>query len=373
MKHQSTSDRGRQPVASRPAPTVAALIRRVAQTFERAGLHYGHGTDNAHDEAASLVFHAADIAHGEAPAAYDWPVGDKARARLAGLVRLRIEERIPAPYLTGRTWFAGHEIRVDRRALIPRSPLAEFIRDRGAPFLVAGRVERILDLGTGSGCIAIAAAHAFRRARVDATDVSRDALDLAAENVRRHRLGKRLALVQADVFEGLPAGRYDLILANPPYVPAATVRRLPDEYRHEPASGLAAGRDGLSVVRRILAGAARRLANGGLLVVEVGDSERAVARAFPTVPFLWLEFEHGGGGLFLLDQRTVARHAKAFAESAAAKGTSAGAAVTRPRPKTKTKAKAKAKAKRKGKAKPGTPAPSRRVAAATTRGPSRVR
>jgi ribosomal protein L3 glutamine methyltransferase len=308
---------GRRPAA---APTVASLIGAVARRFERAALCYGHGTDNARDEAASLVFHAAGLDHADAPAAYVRPVAARAVARLETLVSRRIEERIPAPYLTGRIWFAGHEIRVDRRALVPRSPLAEFIVARGAPFIRPRQeIRRILDLGTGSGCIAIAAARAWRRAQVDASDLSQDALDLAAENIRRHRLGRRVTPRRADVYAGLGRARYDLILANPPYVPARVAAALPAEYHHEPAGGLAAGRDGLAVVRRILAGAADHLSADGVLVCEVGDTARALERAYPKVPFLWLEFEHGGGGVFLLEAATIRRHRAQFA-----------AAVTRP-------------------------------------------
>ena len=319
---KATKARTRAAPARRPVrpprvqPTVAGLITAVARRFERAGLCYGHGTDNAHDEAASLVFHAAGLAHEDAPQAYSRRVTARARQRLETLVSRRIDERIPAPYLTGRIWFAGHEIRVDRRVLVPRSPLAEFILARAAPFLKRSQgVRRILDLGTGSGCIAIAAALAWRKATVDASDVSQDALDLAAENVRRHRLTRRVTPRRADVFAGLGRTRYDLILANPPYVPSAVVAKLPAEYGHEPAGGLAAGRDGLSVVRRILAGAADHLAAGGLLVCEVGDAERALQRAYPKVPFLWLEFENGGGGVFLLDAATVRRHRAQFANA----------------------------------------------------------
>jgi ribosomal protein L3 glutamine methyltransferase len=295
---------------SRPA-TVAALVRATEARLRRARLCYGHGTDNPRDEAAALVFHAAGYGHRAAPEAYGWPVSKRAQRTLSRLLARRIRDRVPAAYLTGRTWFAGHEIRVDRGVLIPRSPLGEFILERGAPFLHAARVRRILDLGTGSGCIAIACAHAFPKARVDASDVAPRALALARANVRRHRLAGRVRVVRADVYSGLGRRRYDMIISNPPYVPAGEVSRLPAEYGHEPRAALAAGPDGLAVVTRILLGAAAHLTPGGVLVVEVGDSEGAVAAQWPFLPLLWLEFARGGGGVFLITSRDLERaHAR---------------------------------------------------------------
>ena len=303
--------------ATPPAPvTLGEHIDALERRLRRAGLCYGHGTDNPADEAASLVLHAAGCDYADLPAAYHRPLEAGARATLERLVARRIDERVPAPYLTGRVWFAGHEIRVDERVLVPRSPLAEFIVARAAPFLREGPVTRILDLGTGSGCIAIAAAHAFPEATVDASDISRDALAVARDNVRRHGLARRLHLHPADVYLGLGAARYDMILANPPYVPEAVVDALPAEYGHEPRGGLASGADGLDVVRRILSGAAERLTPRGLLVGEVGDSDVTVARTWPTVPFLWLEFANGGGGVFLVDRETLIEHAAVLAVDA---------------------------------------------------------
>ena len=282
-----------------PARTDAA-IRWAARRLARARLSYGHGTDNPHDEAAALVFHAAGWEHSAAPAAYAWPLTQAARTALQALLGERIGKRVPSAYLTGRTWFAGHEIRVDSRALVPRSPIAELIRRRFHPFVTRSSVARILDIGTGSGCIAIACAHAFPQAAVDATDISPAALALAQENVRRHRLSRRVQLIRGSVYRGLGTRRYDMIVSNPPYVPRAEVDALPAEYGHEPRIGLEAGTDGLTVVRTILRGAARHLRPGGILVVEVGASAAAVAAAWPRLPFLWLDFEQGGDGVFLL-------------------------------------------------------------------------
>jgi ribosomal protein L3 glutamine methyltransferase len=282
-----------------PIPAGAA-IRWAARRFERAALSYGHGTEGAVDDAAALVFHAAGWPHSAAPAAYDWSLPIEARRELARLVRRRIEERLPTAYLTGVTWFAGHEIRVDPRVLVPRSPIAELIEGQFRPFIDAARVRRILDIGTGSGCIAIACAHAFPEATVDAADLSADALEVARDNIRRHGLEGRVAPRLSDVYDGLGGERYDIIVSNPPYVPQAVVDALPPEYGHEPEMGLASGADGLDAVRRILDGAARHAAPGAILVVEVGDTQEAVERTWPRLPFVWLDFERGGGGVFLL-------------------------------------------------------------------------
>ena len=287
--------------APRLAPArVGDAIAHTARRLARADLAYGHGTDNPYDEAAALVFHAGGLRHEEAPAAYEVTLDLSQRRALRHLVQRRIDERVPSAYLTGVTWFAGHEMRVDSRVLVPRSAIAELIAARFAPFIEADRVRRIVDIGTGSGCIAIACAHAFPAATVDAADISPAALDVARDNIAQHGLAERVRPMLADVYDGLPAGRYDIIVSNPPYVPTADVEALPAEYHHEPALGLDSGPDGLDHVRRILAGMRERLAPGGILVVEVGNTDEAVARAWPDMPFLWLDFEHGGGGVFLL-------------------------------------------------------------------------
>ncbi|HXQ31272.1 MAG TPA: 50S ribosomal protein L3 N(5)-glutamine methyltransferase [Steroidobacteraceae bacterium] len=289
-----------------PPALTAAAIDWTARRLARARLSFGHGTDNARDEAAALVFHAAGWPHTAAPGAYRWRLRRAARESLAALVHRRIAERIPAAYLTGVTWFAGHEIRVDPRVLVPRSPIAELIGHRFRPFVRPERVRRILDIGTGSGCIAIACAHAFPAATIDAVDVSAGALEVARDNVRRHRLERRVRPRLASVYRGLGTRRYDIIVSNPPYVPTGEVAALPAEYRHEPPIALEAGADGLRVVGAILRGAVRHLQPGGVLVVEVGDSAGAVAASWPGLPFLWLGFEHGGGGVFLMTREQLA-------------------------------------------------------------------
>jgi ribosomal protein L3 glutamine methyltransferase len=289
------------------APTVADLIRHGGAAFERAGLAYGHGTDNAIDESAALVFHALGLDHAEAESAYARTPDAAGVARVLALFDERIRRRVPAAYLMGRMWFAGLEFEVDPRVIVPRSPFAELVQAEFAPWIDAGRVRRILDIGTGSGCIAIACAVAFPQARVDAVDVSPAALEVARRNVARHGVGDRLRLFLGDVYEPLGDARYDLIVANPPYVSDEEMQSLPPEFLHEPDLALRAGADGLDVVRRILAGAGRHLEPGGALFVEVGDSDVRVQQAFPELPLTWLEFEHGGGGVFMLRGAELAR------------------------------------------------------------------
>ena len=292
---------GRPFISTPPAdPTVAELIRFGADEFERAGLAYGHGTDNPVDEAAALVFHALDLDHANAAEAYESKPGAEGSRRVLELLAERVSRRVPAAYLMRRMWFAGLEFEVDERVIVPRSPFAELVHAGFRPWIDPERVRRVLDVGTGSGCIAIACALTFPEARVDAVDVSPDALEVAARNVARHGVGDRLRLLQGDVFEPVGAARYDLIVSNPPYVSDAEMDALPVEYRHEPDLALRAGRDGLDVVRRILAGAAAHLEPWGALFVEVGDSDERLQEAFPRLPFTWLEFEHGGGGVFML-------------------------------------------------------------------------
>jgi ribosomal protein L3 glutamine methyltransferase len=289
--------------------TVQQLIARGARRLTRAQVFFGHGTDNAWDEAAALVWHAL---HLPTPTArlYARLTTATQQHQARDLITRRIKERRPAVYLTGETWFAGLRFRTDPRALIPRSPLAELIERGYAPWIDAGRVRRVLDIGTGSGCIAIATARMMPAVSVDAVDICAEALALAAVNVRRHRLGRRVRLVESDYFSALRGQRYDIIVSNPPYVGAREMRSLPPEYRHEPRLALASGRDGMDAVRAILAGAGRHLNPGGVLIVEVGNTEVAVRRAFARVPFTWLTFERGGGGVFVLnaEQLKVARH-----------------------------------------------------------------
>jgi len=279
---------------------VGAAIARCAAALRAARVHFGHGTDNARDEAAELVFSVARIDHALGAAAYGRPLDRRQRARIDVLLRRRTAERLPLAYLTRRSFFAGLELYVDRRVLVPRSPIAALIVDRFEPWIDAARVRRIVDVGTGSGAIALACARAFPRARVDACDISGPALAVCRRNVERLRLKSRVRVLRSDHFAAVRSRRYDIIVSNPPYVGRREFRRLPPEYRHEPSLGLLSGDDGLDSVRAIMRSARRHLTDGGILVVEVGNTETALLRAFPRVPFIWPEMSMGGGGVFIL-------------------------------------------------------------------------
>lgn len=302
-----------------------ALIAHGAARLTRARVFFGHGTDNARDEAAALVLHALRLPLRGAPALYARRVGVRAQRSAHELLSRRIRERIPAAYLTGIAWFAGARLHVDTRVLVPRSPLAELIERRFAPWIDPRRVRRVLDLGTGSGCIAIACARMLPATRVDALDISTAALAVARGNVRRLRLQRRVRLLRSDHFSALGRASYDIIVANPPYVGSRELEALPPEYRHEPRLALAAGRSGLDSVRVILRDAARHLRPRGLLIVEVGNTERAVRRAWPQLPFVWLEFARGGGGVFLLTREQLQQRRGA----ARSNGTAATCRATR--------------------------------------------
>jgi ribosomal protein L3 glutamine methyltransferase len=286
--------------------TVADIIRDIAQQFVTAGLFYGHGTDNAIDESAYLVFAALGMDHSSAEQHYRHAVTADEAARIERLVAARIEQRIPVAYLVNEAWFGGRSYYVDERVLVPRSPIAELILARFSPWARADAVHAILDLGTGSGCIAIACAHAFPDARIVACDISSDALDVAAINVERHGVAEQVRLVQSDFFAAIPEQQFDIIVSNPPYVDADDMATLPAEFRHEPELGLAAGADGLDGVRRILHDASPYLSDDGILVVEVGNSQDALEANFAGVGFTWLDFDMGGQGVFLINKPELA-------------------------------------------------------------------
>ena len=282
--------------------TVGALVRYGARRFRQAGLVFGHGTGTARDEAAWLVLHALGLPPDAGIGVFGRPVRPGAARRILALFERRIRGRKPAAYLTREAWLGEFRFYVDERVVVPRSHIAGLLRANLAPWISDRRAVRsILDLGTGSGCLAILLARGFPWSRIDATDVSLKALAVARVNVRRYRLGRRIRLLRSDLFSALRENRYDLIVANPPYVTASAMRRLPREYRHEPRLALAGGRDGLDAVRRIVLEASAHLRPGGILVVEVGSGRRRLERAFPGVPFTWPETA-AGDSVFLVER-----------------------------------------------------------------------
>ena len=287
-------------------PTVETVIRTLAERFDAAGLTYGHGTDNALDEALQLVLHACHLDY-SLPADYlDCRITQSEKDAILSLLEERIESRVPAPYLTGKSWFAGLEFDITRDVLVPRSPFAELILDHFDPWIDDDRVGSILDLCTGSGCIGIAAAVQFPGAEVDLVDISPEALQVARRNVEKHHFEERVTIIHSDLFDQVPGDRtYDLILSNPPYVSRDEYNSLPQEYRHEPRIGLEAGEDGMDIVARILEQAGSYLAPGGIMIVEVGASAELLLARFPQYAFMWLDFEHGGDGVFLLTREQI--------------------------------------------------------------------
>jgi ribosomal protein L3 glutamine methyltransferase len=287
------------------SPDAGTLIQRATRRLRRAGAFFGHGTDNARDEAVALVFHVMELPHDSPRAVLKRRVNAVQLRRFEEMLARRADDRVPLAYLTHESWFAGLPFYVDERVLVPRSAIAELIECRFAPWVEPGRVRSVLDLGTGSGCIGLACAKAFPRAKVDCSDIDEGALAVAAINRRRLRLTRRVRLVTSDHFAALSGNSYDIIVSNPPYVGEREMRGLPREYRHEPRHALASGHEGLDSVAIILRSAASHLRPRGLLVVEVGNTERALMRAYPRVPFTWLDFERGGGGVFLLTREQL--------------------------------------------------------------------
>lgn len=292
--------------------SIIDLIRFGGSRFNEAGLTFGHSYDNALDEATQLVLHALHLPHDLNPMYGQARVTDHERAKVLALFERRIAERIPAAYLTGEAWFAGLSFKTDPRALVPRSPIAELIEAGFHPWLGELEVGRALDLCTGSGCIGIAMAHHQPAWQVDCVDLSADALALARENVERLQVGERVRLLQGDLFAGVQGEVYELIVSNPPYVTHAEVEALPAEYRFEPDLGLRAGDDGLDLALRILRDAPAHLAPNGVLIVEVGESERELVRQLPAVPFAWIEFRVGQMGVFALQREDLVEHAAAI-------------------------------------------------------------
>jgi len=292
--------------------TIIDFIRWGASRFGAARLSFGHSYDNALDEATQLVLHALHLPHDLSPAFGAARLDAAERAQVLALFKRRVDERKPACYLTGEAWFAGLAFKVDERVLVPRSPIAELVESGFEPWLGGREVRRALDLCTGSGCIGIAMAAHQPGWHVDVVDLSPGALALARENVAAHHLQRRMRVIESDLFAALAGERYELIVSNPPYVPDRDVDALPAEYGHEPALGLKGGDDGLDLALRILAHAPQHLSEGGLLMVEVGDSEDALVALLPQVPFAWVEFKVGQMGVFVLERDEVLAHQHAI-------------------------------------------------------------
>ncbi len=292
--------------------TLQDMIRWTVSRFNAAGLFYGHGTDNSWDEAVQLILPTLYLPIDIPPHVLESRLTSSERHRVVERVIRRINERIPTPYLTNKAWFCGMEFFVDERVLVPRSPIGELIENQFQPWLTE-QPTRVMDLCTGSGCIAIACAHAFPEAEVDAVDISTDALEVAEQNIQDHGLEQQVFPIRSDLLRDIPKDQYDLIVTNPPYVDEEDMNSLPDEFQHEPELGLAAGSDGLKLVRRILANAPNYLKDHGILVCEVGNSMVHMMEQYPHIPFTWIEFENGGHGVFMLTKQQLVEHAQEFA------------------------------------------------------------
>ena len=267
-------------------------------------LHYGQGTHNARDDAAYLILHTLQLPLDDLTPYRQRILTPSEQRRILALVKRRIREQIPVAYLTREAWLGEYSFYVDRRVIIPRSFIAELAREQFVPWL-RRPVHSVLDLCTGSGCLAVVLAKTFPKATVDATDISPGALAVARRNVARYRLARRIRLVRSDLFSEMKGRRYDLIVSNPPYVNAASMRSLPREYHHEPSLALAGGDDGLALVRRILTSAAEYLQPGGLLLCEIGHNRRVLERAYPSVSFAWPETSVGPGHVFVLEREAL--------------------------------------------------------------------
>jgi ribosomal protein L3 glutamine methyltransferase len=286
--------------------TIVDFIRWGASRFTEAGLFFGHGTDNALDEAAALVLGALHLPPDLPASWFGSHLTADERERIVDLIRRRIEERLPLPYLLGEAWFAGMRFYVNQHVLIPRSPIAELIEKGFSPWLESSAEPHILDLCCGSGCIGIATASYLPGSLVDLADISTEALEVARRNVTESGQQDRVTIYRSDLFEALPPKRYDLIVSNPPYVGEAEMGELPEEYRHEPLLALQANENGLEIVKRILKQAKHYLSPHGILIVEVGNSAGLLVDSYPQMPFVWLDFERGGEGVFLLSASDLA-------------------------------------------------------------------
>lgn len=291
--------------------TIQDMLRWVISRFNAANIYYGHGTDNCWDEALQLVLPSLFLPLDIPQQLWVSRLTLSERHRIVERVLRRVNEHIPVAYLTNKAWFCGHEFYVDERVLIPRSPIGELINKHFASIIDYEPVT-ILDMCTGSGCIAIACAYQFPQAQIDAVDISADALAVAEQNIAAHGFSERIVPIRSDLFLNMPMIKYDLMVTNPPYVDAEDMSDLPAEYLVEPKLALAAGSDGLKLVRRILANASRFLTDNGVLICEVGNSMLHLIEQYPDIPFTWLKFEQGGDGVFMLTQKQLIEHQEKF-------------------------------------------------------------
>ncbi len=296
---------------SQELSTIIDFIRYGASRFNAAGLSFGHSYDNALDEATQLVLHALHLPHDLSPAYGQAKLVHEEKDRVLALFQRRIDERVPACYLTGEAWFAGLSFKTDHRALVPRSPIAELIETSFEPWAGGREIQRVLDMCTGSGCIAIATAHYHPDWQVDAADISEEAMSLARENVERLET-PNVRILHSDLFRGLKGEVYDLIVTNPPYVTHAETDALPKEYSHEPELGLRAGDDGLDLALEILRDAPEHLSENGFLICEVGESEHALVKLLPQLPLAWVEFKVGQMGIFVAEREDLVAHHEAI-------------------------------------------------------------
>ncbi len=293
--------------------SIADWQRYITSALNGADVYFGHGAADGWEEGLLMLSAVTSLSFQELNECRNCRLTTDEKLQLVALVNRRIRDKIPAAYLVHKAWFADLPFYVDERVLVPRSPIAELIQQHFAPW-ISEEPARILDLCTGSGCIAIACAYAFADAEVDAVDISTDALEVARMNIEEHGLSERVTAIESDGLDALTGNVYDLIVTNPPYVDAEDMSDLPDEYHHEPELGLAAGHDGLDLVRRILRDAPEHLSGDGILVCEVGNSMVHMMEEWPDVPFIWLDFENGGTGVFVINREQLIAHAAEFAD-----------------------------------------------------------
>ncbi|WWP01881.1 MAG: 50S ribosomal protein L3 N(5)-glutamine methyltransferase [Candidatus Dasytiphilus stammeri] len=289
--------------------TILDILRWTTSYFSATNISYGHGTDNPWDEAVRLVLATLLLPLNSPVNLYGARLTIQERQHLVQRIRRRVNERIPVAYLTNKAWFCGHEFYIDERVLIPRSPIGELIESHFAS-LIEGEPKDLLDMCTGSGCIAIACSHAFAKVRIDAVDISADALAVAEKNIAAHGVQNLVTPILSDLFGKIAKKKYDIIISNPPYVKLDEMSTLPNEYHFEPAIGLVAGADGLTLIRRIIYSAADYLNDNGILICEVGNNQEHLIAHYPKVPFIWLDFNHGGEGVFMLTKAQLVANKK---------------------------------------------------------------